>query len=260
MRHHGGSARPGALRSCDFFFFARYAGGFHNVRKSAPAPLPSSWRGRIRSENQHPGNSEQEGGCRELTQQERHAGSHQRQRCPRYEICRTADRESFALQWKTPGDPILHSAVYRNGIHATGRSQNPSCKAGSSVTASGNDINALCRRALSSKNPRRRQLTKGNRARPRDVHGSKFFPRPNVDQFDSLMIDEQCFQRQTVHHLHTDYIAGTCRFSILDFRLIWSRDSFQPGTYCRRGTTSGDQSGTAALTNGRNSPIFCELG
>ena len=162
-------------------------------------------------------------------------------------MCRTADRESLALQWKPPGDPILHSAVYRNGIHATGRSQNPCCKAGSSATVGGNDINALCCRAPPSKNLRRRQLTKGNRARPRDVHGSKFFPRPNVDQFDSLMIDEQCFQRQTVHHLHTDYIAGTCRFSILDFRLIWSRDSFQLGTHRCRRTTSGDQFGTGVL-------------
>src|SRR5947207_9448821 len=88
---------------------------------------------------------------------------------------RTADRGFLALQWETLGDPILHSAVHRNGIHATGRSQDPRRKAGPSVTAGGNDINVLCRRASPSKNPARRELIKGNRARPRDVHDGKFF-------------------------------------------------------------------------------------
>jgi len=151
-------------------------GGFYNVRGSAPGAIPpSSWWGKIRFEEQYSGNSEEESGSRKLVPRARHASSHHRQRRIRYEICRTAGRESLALHWKTPCDPILHSAVYRNGVYATGRSQNPRRKAGPSVTAGGNDINALCRRASPSKNPGRRELIKGNRASPRDVHDGKFF-------------------------------------------------------------------------------------
>src|SRR6266516_7274816 len=75
---------------------------------------------------------------------------------------------------KPPGDPILHSTVHRNGVHATGRSQYPGREAGSGMTVGGNDINALSRQAAPPKKPGLRELAKGNRSRPRDMHCGKF--------------------------------------------------------------------------------------
>jgi len=43
-------SRARILMLMRFLLLVRYAGGFHNVRKSAPDPLPSSCRRRIRSE------------------------------------------------------------------------------------------------------------------------------------------------------------------------------------------------------------------
>jgi hypothetical protein len=151
------------------------ARAFDTVRKLNPGTFPPSCsRQKIRFENQQSGNGGEKSGNYDLMPHDRHTRCHHRQNRARDEIRGNLERESLAPHWKTPGDSILHSAIHRNGVHTTSRSQHPRREPSSGVTVGGNYINALRRQASPAKESGLRELGKGNRSRPRDVYRSKF--------------------------------------------------------------------------------------
>ena len=93
---------------------------FHNVFTSEPGALPhSSALGKLHFEEQNSCNGEKESSKLKLMQRRRGGRCHHRQRHAR-EISPNVGGNPLLAHWEPSGNPILHSAIHRNGVHTTG--------------------------------------------------------------------------------------------------------------------------------------------
>src|SRR5207248_9886399 len=93
---------------------------FHNVFRSEPGALPRSPAlGKLHFEKQKSCNGEKESGKLKVMQRRRRGRCHHRQRHAR-EISPNVGSDPLLAYWEPSGNPILHSAIHRNGVYTTG--------------------------------------------------------------------------------------------------------------------------------------------
>src|SRR5438105_13714898 len=109
----------------------------------------SSALGELHFEEQKPCNGEKESGKPKVMQRRRRGRCHHKQRHAR-EISPNVGRDPLLAHWR---NPILHSDIYRNGVHTTRCSQFAGRQVAPPVTVRTNETNPPTRPPARAKIP-----------------------------------------------------------------------------------------------------------